>query len=781
MTTLLEIGLINAALATILAIVVWLATRVWRQPVLVHALWVIVLIKLVTPPMINIPWHLSGAPTMPPLLAEYEAGIEDKQTNASPIAVRAAESQETYSQDATNTAPLLASGETILDEFAVPALMEASPSASSWPMSSWFTIAAAVWLAGSGVFLVVTIIRLTSFHGALGDAAPAPPELSKLAERVAERLGVSGYRLRVTDGRLSPLVWPIGRPTIVLSRPLVAELSPEETESLLAHELAHLRRKDHWVRWLELVAVTIYWWHPVAWWARRMIRNSEERACDAWVVWAFPDAAGRYASALFTAAEFVTNSRPVAPLVASRLSAGPNLKERIENVMSGKCQCRLSLLHKLAVLILILLILPISIRAVRAADERDKSVPEEKLALEPVNNPPADSVTASRPHSGIELEIERQLQTPVKLQFIESPLEEVMAQLGNSVGIDIHIDREALGAEGITVDEPVTITLKNNVSLRSALNLILKPFHLSFVVEDEVLKITQQPPAPVATSDIAAKVGTARSTRDNFDVHGRVVPPSPAAGAEEIQLLREHAAFLEERFKTIDATNQTGSRGGSQEVRDMTGYEMATAQAQLALAEGHRDEALSRLKDAERFAESGLRSAKASYEAGGITNDLVLQAANNLAESKRHQLQLRTTPATTASVSPPFEGRKTSPREAAQTTPASESSLSIGVIKKIVEGRKQYYERLQSLADKNLASASELQNAKNEYETNVALYQQALRALQYHQLLVELAETEYQQAVEVNKVAPSAVPELEVKKYRIKMELAKAKLSELSE
>ena len=68
-----------------------------------------------------------------------------------------------------------------------------------------------------------------------------------------------------------------------------------------------------------IVVTAIYWWHPVAWWTRRMIHKAEEQACDAWVVWAFPESAKRYASALFKAVQMATEHRATAPLVASRL------------------------------------------------------------------------------------------------------------------------------------------------------------------------------------------------------------------------------------------------------------------------------------------------------------------------------------------------------------------------------------------------------------------------------------------------------------------------------
>jgi multidrug resistance efflux pump len=103
------------------------------------------------------------------------------------------------------------------------------------------------------------------------------------------------------------------------------------------------------------------------------------------------------------------------------------------------------------------------------------------------------------------------------------------------------------------------------------------------------------------------------------------------------------------------------------------------------------------------------------------------------------------------------------------------------VLKKIAEKSKQDYERLQQLAGERVVSASEVSKAKSEYEINIARLQQAERALEYNRLLVELARQEYDQAVAANKIAPSAVPDSEVRRRKIMMDLAKAKLYELSE
>ncbi len=91
-----------------------------------------------------------------------------------------------------------------------------------------------------------------------------------------------------------------------------------------------------------------------------------------------------------------------------------------------------------------------------------------------------------------ELEIERRLQTPVLLKYQETPLTEVVGNLSELTGVNMHLDPRGLSQEGINTDVPVTINLSKEISLKSALNLVLDPLHLKYVVSDEVLKITSE-------------------------------------------------------------------------------------------------------------------------------------------------------------------------------------------------------------------------------------------------------------------------------------------------
>jgi general secretion pathway protein D len=97
-----------------------------------------------------------------------------------------------------------------------------------------------------------------------------------------------------------------------------------------------------------------------------------------------------------------------------------------------------------------------------------------------------------RHRSEKELEIERKLRTPVSLSFANKPLSEVLDYLANLTGVNLYLDPQGLAQEGITSDTPVSIEVHHEIMFKSALNLILEPLHLSYLIKDEVLKITSE-------------------------------------------------------------------------------------------------------------------------------------------------------------------------------------------------------------------------------------------------------------------------------------------------
>lgn len=86
------------------------------------------------------------------------------------------------------------------------------------------------------------------------------------------------------------------------------------------------------------------------------------------------------------------------------------------------------------------------------------------------------------------------LESPVQFEFPGNPLSDVLQFISDQHALSIIVDHQALADEGQSDDLEVSLVL-SEVRLQSALNLLLKPHNLSYLVEDEVLKITSRPVA----------------------------------------------------------------------------------------------------------------------------------------------------------------------------------------------------------------------------------------------------------------------------------------------
>jgi multidrug resistance efflux pump len=111
----------------------------------------------------------------------------------------------------------------------------------------------------------------------------------------------------------------------------------------------------------------------------------------------------------------------------------------------------------------------------------------------------------------------------------------------------------------------------------------------------------------------------------------------------------------------------------------------------------------------------------------------------------------------------------------------SSTTESLGVLRKIAERAQLDYHRVKELAEQKTVSATEVARAKSDFEISLERVRQAERGLKYHELLLEAAEADYQMLSEANRVAPNTVPQLRLRKAKLAVELARAKLEELSE
>jgi bla regulator protein blaR1 len=304
MTVVMHAMLGNAAVAAVLALFALVVGRTCRSPVVRHVAWVLVLLKLVTPPLFSVP--------LPVLPASWGAPPAE---------------------------PALPTGRILQPPPATPGA-PGSPAQGVVRAPAWWDRfraegavqgALVVWAAGAAGWFVWQGRRILRFRRRVARAEDAGPEVAAAASRLAEALGIAHPpKVMAATGIGSPMLWGWGRGSVVLfPRELLARLAPEARDTLLAHELAHFLRRDHWVRGLEFVATGLYWWHPAVWLARGGIEAAEEECCDAWVVGGLAASPRRYAEALLATVDFAAElQRPCLPPGACAANRGARLLHR---------------------------------------------------------------------------------------------------------------------------------------------------------------------------------------------------------------------------------------------------------------------------------------------------------------------------------------------------------------------------------------------------------------------------------------------------------------------
>lgn len=212
-----------------------------------------------------------------------------------------------------------------------------------------------VWVCGAAAIVAIGLVRIGAFARVLRDTEPAPAPVRRLVHGAAQTIGLGRPpQVLMTSRRISPMVWCWGRPRLVLPSQLWEELDDVGRYAVVMHELAHLRRRDHWVRWAEVAASVLYWWHPVVWWVRRRLREEADLCCDAWVTALRPHDRRGYALALVSTRTYLSDSGRTPPVVGLGVMTAPaeRFARRLTMVMKARPKPRVSALGVLASLAL---------------------------------------------------------------------------------------------------------------------------------------------------------------------------------------------------------------------------------------------------------------------------------------------------------------------------------------------------------------------------------------------------------------------------------------------
>ena len=146
---------------------------------------------------------------------------------------------------------------------------------------------------------------------------------------LATRLGLRGP-IRLLESALVEVPIVVGwlRPVILIPASALTGLLPQQIEALLAHELAHIRRRDYLINLVQTTVETLLFYHPAMWWVSRQVRQDRENCCDDVALDVCEDRLS-YARVLATMEEL----RVPRSLVAA---GGSSLAARIRRILGGQ-------------------------------------------------------------------------------------------------------------------------------------------------------------------------------------------------------------------------------------------------------------------------------------------------------------------------------------------------------------------------------------------------------------------------------------------------------------
>ena len=178
------------------------------------------------------------------------------------------------------------------------------------PMQVVAFIAAVIWIIGIATMLIYAVISYIRIY-----------------RQVREGVRQDG-NIYVCDRISAPFILGVFRPKIYLP----SSIDKQDAEYVIAHERAHLKRRDHLIKPFGFLLLTVYWFNPVIWIAYILLCRDIELACDERVINELGDQAKKpYSSAL------INCSMPRRSVAACPLAFGEvGVKSRIKSVLNYK-------------------------------------------------------------------------------------------------------------------------------------------------------------------------------------------------------------------------------------------------------------------------------------------------------------------------------------------------------------------------------------------------------------------------------------------------------------
>lgn len=149
-------------------------------------------------------------------------------------------------------------------------------------LDQWLAALVIGWCGGVALFSLRPLVGWLAIRRLLREGVSPPSSAIEAAlKRIIQKLKIA-QSVRVLESTLAktPLVVGYFRPAILLPVSIIANMPTAQLESILVHELAHIRRHDFLVNLFQTLCETLFFYHPAIWWLSHRIRIEREHCCD---------------------------------------------------------------------------------------------------------------------------------------------------------------------------------------------------------------------------------------------------------------------------------------------------------------------------------------------------------------------------------------------------------------------------------------------------------------------------------------------------------------------
>jgi beta-lactamase regulating signal transducer with metallopeptidase domain len=326
----------NTLIVALLIPLVAIACRLCRnRPAVQHLLWAVVLLKFVTPPVVCWPVNME----------RFSLELRSMLTPPAGAAPRAFDDRAgpNDSHDAIGTGhPSARVAQRKLTASVAPKIADQSRFTREYQIAgrALMAVLAGAWLIGSMTSASRQIRRIIRHALLIRLARRAPDHLTSEMRAVATQIGLRPPRAVVTEGIDSPFVWFIGRLRLVWPEKLAGFDEIVRSRSVIAHELAHVRRGDHILAWVELFAALVWWWNPLFWFVRARVRGSAELACDAIAIAVCSESRRSYAELLIRLSSG-SGMSTLAPVLGIKAGSTASFERRLSMILSDRVSGRM--------------------------------------------------------------------------------------------------------------------------------------------------------------------------------------------------------------------------------------------------------------------------------------------------------------------------------------------------------------------------------------------------------------------------------------------------------